>query len=91
MVILIEKLRMNYNEDAPEQRANKAVQLPPSGPPTQRPGSPQPKGPSIKLRGIADQRSCFINCLNALPEPTVVIMDQISIKTPNPKCRLFLN
>jgi hypothetical protein len=32
---------------------------------------------TFKLRGIADERSCFFNCLYALPETTVVLMDQI--------------
>jgi hypothetical protein len=73
MVTLTEKLSMNYKEDAPQHPANKEVKLSPFWSANPAAWFTTAEG-AFKLRGIADERSCFYNFLHAFPETTVVLI-----------------
>jgi hypothetical protein len=91
MVPLTEKPSMKNKKDVPQQPTKKAVKLPPFWSANPAAWFTTTEG-TFKLRGIADERSCFfLNSLHALPETTVILMYQISIKNIKPMSAFLKN
>ncbi len=72
---------MEQHEDAPP--ANRAVKLPPFWTTNPRSWFTSTEG-AFRLRNIAHEESRFYNCLHALPETTVSLIDDLVEGDPLP-------